>query len=120
MSSAGDAETGLAHPDLPYQSEFGSVNTNNTVGVSYYDSLQVVFNKRLRRGLEAQRAYTYGHSLDTSIGQLVAADCAGAPGMDIGVSSNTWGTITDHPALTFVTIFVANCPAQRPKIVTVW
>jgi hypothetical protein len=68
---------------------FGSVNTNNTVGVSHYDSLQVVANKRLSNGLEAQGAYTYGHSLGTPIGQLVGADCAGAPGMDTGVSSNT-------------------------------
>jgi hypothetical protein len=62
---------------------------NNTVGVSNYDSLQVVVNKRLSGGLEAQGAYTYGHSLDTPIGQLVGADCEGAPGMDTGVSSNT-------------------------------
>jgi len=68
---------------------FGSVNTNNTVGVSHYDSLQVVVNKRLSSGLEAQAAYTFAHSLDTPIGQLVAADCAGAPGMDTGVSANT-------------------------------
>jgi hypothetical protein len=59
------------------------------VGVSYYDSLQVVVNKRLSGGLEAQAAYTYGHSLDTPIGQLITADCGGAPGMDSGVSSNT-------------------------------
>jgi hypothetical protein len=68
---------------------FGSVTTNSTVGVSYYDSLQVVVNKRLSSGLEAQGAYTYGHSLGTPIGQVVGADCAGAPGMDTGVSSNT-------------------------------
>jgi len=49
----------------------------------------VVVNKRLSSGLQAQGAYTYGHSLDTPIGQLVGSDCAGAPGMDTGVSSNT-------------------------------
>jgi len=76
-------------PTCRINPNFGSVNTNNTVGVSHYDSLQVVVNKRLSNGLEAQGAYTYGHSLDTPIGQLVSADCAGAPGMDIGVSSNT-------------------------------
>jgi hypothetical protein len=75
-------------PTCRINPNFGSVNTNNTVGVSHYDSLQVVVNKRLSRGLEAQAAYTYSHSLDTPIGQLVAADCAGAPGMDTGVSSN--------------------------------
>jgi len=78
-----------AIPTCRINPNFGSVNTNNTVGVSYYDSLQAVLVKRLSGGLEAQGAYTYGHSLDTPIGQLVSADCAGAPGMDIGVSSNT-------------------------------
>jgi hypothetical protein len=76
-------------PTCRINPNFGSVNTNNTVGVSRYNSLQVVVNKRLSSGLEAQGAYTYGHSLDTPIGQLVGADCAGAPGMDTGVSSNT-------------------------------
>jgi hypothetical protein len=76
-------------PTCRINPNFGSVNTNNTVGVSYYDSLQVVVNKRLSSGLEAQGAYTYGHSLDTPMGQLVGADCEAAPGMDTGVSSDT-------------------------------
>jgi len=76
-------------PTCRINPNFGTVNTNNTVGVSHYDSLQAVVNKRLSSGLEAQGAYTYSHSLDTPIGQLVGADCAGAPGMDTGVSSNT-------------------------------
>jgi hypothetical protein len=78
-------------PTCRIDPNFGSVNTNNTVGISHYNSLQVVVNKRLRGGLEAQGAYTYGHSLDTPIGQLVSADCAGAPGMDTGVSSDARG-----------------------------
>jgi Carboxypeptidase regulatory-like domain len=76
-------------PTCRINPNFGAVNTNNPVGVSHYDSLQVVVSKRLSGGLEAQGAYTYGHSLDTPIGQLIASDCAGAPGMDNGVSSNT-------------------------------
>jgi hypothetical protein len=80
-------ETG-ATPTCRINPNFASVITNNTVGVSHYDSLQVVVNKRLSRGLEVQGAYTYGHSLDTPIGQLVNSDCAGAPGMDTGVSSD--------------------------------
>jgi Carboxypeptidase regulatory-like domain/TonB dependent receptor len=76
-------------PTCRINPNFASVNTNNTVGISHYDSLQVVLRKRLSSGLEAQGAYTYGHSLDTPIGQLISSDCAGAPGMDIGVSSNT-------------------------------
>jgi carboxypeptidase family protein/TonB-dependent receptor-like protein len=78
-----------AIPTCRINPNFGTVNTNNTVGVSYYDSLQVVLNKRLSKGLEAQGAYTYGHSLDTPIGQLITADCGGAPGMDSGESSDT-------------------------------
>jgi hypothetical protein len=78
-----------AIPTCRNNPNFGSVTTNSTVGVSHYDSLQVVVNQRLSSGLEAQGAYTYGHSLGTPIGQVVGADCAGAPGMDTGVSSNT-------------------------------
>jgi len=77
-----------AIPTCRINPNFGSFITNNTVGVSRYNSLQVVVNKRLSSGLEAQGAYTYGHSLDTPIGQLASADCAGAPGMDTGVSSD--------------------------------
>jgi hypothetical protein len=77
-----------AIPTCRINPNFGAVNTNNTVGISHYDSLQVVVSKRLSSGLEAHAAYTYGHSLDTPIGQLISADCAGAPGMDTGVSSN--------------------------------
>jgi Carboxypeptidase regulatory-like domain/TonB dependent receptor len=76
-------------PTCRINPNFASANTNNTVGASHYDSLQVVVSKRLSSGLEARGAYTYGHSLDTPIGQLIASDCAGAPGMDVGVSSNT-------------------------------
>lgn len=76
-------------PTCRINPNFGAVNTNNTVGVSHYDSLQVVVSKRLSDGLEAQGAYTYGHSLDTPTGQLISSNCAGAPGMDVGVSSNT-------------------------------
>lgn len=77
-----------AIPTCRIDPNFGSVNTNNTVGISRYNSLQAVLNKRLGSGLEAQGAYTYGHSLDTPIGQLVGSDCEGAPGMDTGISSD--------------------------------
>lgn len=76
-------------PTCRINPNFGAVNTDNTVGVSHYDSLQLVVSKRWSGGLEAQGAYTYGHSLDTPIGQLISSDCAGAPGMDAGVSSST-------------------------------
>jgi hypothetical protein len=76
-------------PTCRVNPNFGGVTTNNTVGVSRYDSLQIVVNKRLSAGLETQGAYTYGHSLDTPIGQVVGSDCSGAPGMDTGVSSDT-------------------------------
>jgi hypothetical protein len=80
-------ETG-AIPTCRINPNFASVITDNTIGVSHYDSLQVEVNKRLTGGLEAHGAYTYGHSLDTPLGQLVNSDCAGAPGMDTGVSSD--------------------------------
>jgi hypothetical protein len=77
-----------AIPTCRINPNFGSVITNNTIGVSHFDSLQVVINKRLSSGLEVQGAYTYGHALDTPIGQLANSDCGGAPGMDTGVSSD--------------------------------
>jgi len=52
-----------------------------TIGDSWYNALQVSVNKRLGRGLEFQASYTYSHSIDTTEGNLSAADCS-ASGMD--------------------------------------
>jgi hypothetical protein len=47
-----------------------------TAGDSWYNSLQVVLNKRLSHGLQFQSAYTWSKSLDTTQGQSYFADCA--------------------------------------------
>jgi hypothetical protein len=47
-----------------------------TGGDSWYNSLQVLLNKRLSHGLELQSAYTWGKSLDDTQGQFFFADCA--------------------------------------------
>jgi len=82
---------------------FWSVNTNNAVGVSYYDSFQVVVNKRLSSGLEAQGAYTM-----VILGYTDRATrrrrLRGRSGNGYRRDSNTRAYDTDHPALTFVII----------------
>jgi len=51
---------------------------------SWFDSLQVVLNKRLSRGLQLQGAYTWGKALDTTSGQQLGSDCS-ATGATSGV-----------------------------------
>jgi hypothetical protein len=67
---------------------FGSNTFDNTVGSSSFNALEVVVHKRLGHGLEFQNAYTYGKLLDTTEGQLYAADCNGATGMFTGIDPN--------------------------------
>jgi Carboxypeptidase regulatory-like domain len=43
---------------------FASVGTQNTVGVSSYNSLQASLNKRFSHGLQFQISYTYSHAID--------------------------------------------------------
>ena len=47
-----------------------------TGGDSWYNSLQVLLNKRLSHGLEFQSSYTWGKSLDDAQGQSFSSDCA--------------------------------------------
>ena len=72
---------------------FGTLVSDSTKGISNYNSLQVVVNKRLSSGLEAQAAYTYGHALSTATGQLSGINCV--TGMDAGVGPDEkltdWG-----------------------------
>jgi hypothetical protein len=49
-----------------------------TAAQSWYNSLQVVLNKRLGHGLQFQSAYTWSHSLDVAQGQGYSTDCSGA------------------------------------------
>ncbi|HWF37749.1 MAG TPA: TonB-dependent receptor [Candidatus Acidoferrales bacterium] len=65
---------------------FGSNTFDNTVGDSWFNALEVVVHKRLGHGLEFQNSYTYAKLLDTTEGQLYAADCNGATGMFTGLS----------------------------------
>jgi hypothetical protein len=53
---------------------FGDNTIIETVGDSWYNSLQVELTKRVTRGLEFQSAFTRGKSLDTGSGQQPASD----------------------------------------------
>jgi hypothetical protein len=55
-----------------------SVINYNTDAASWYNSLQVILNKRVGHGLEFVSAYTYGKLLDTWQGQGNSADCTSA------------------------------------------
>ena len=55
---------------------WGSFEEYTTVGDSWYNSLQVVVNKRVSRGLSFQAAYTLSKALDTTQGQMFGDDCA--------------------------------------------
>ena len=52
-----------------------------TTSQSWYNSLQVVVNKRLSHGLEFQNSYTYSRALDTTQGQMYASDCGATGGL---------------------------------------
>lgn len=67
---------------------FGANTFDTTAGDSNYNALQIVAHKRLGHGLEFQNAYTYAKALDTTEGQLFAADCNGATGMYTGTDPN--------------------------------
>jgi hypothetical protein len=58
--------------------------STGTTSKSWYNSLQVVVNKRLSRGLEFQTSYTYSKGLDTTQGQMFGSDC-GASGALSGI-----------------------------------
>jgi hypothetical protein len=58
--------------------------STGTTSQSWYNSLQVVVNKRLSRGLEFQTSYTYSKGLDTTQGQMFGSDC-GASGALSGI-----------------------------------
>ena len=55
---------------------WGSFEEYTTAGDSWYNSLQVVVNKRVSRGLSFQAAYTLSKALDTTQGQMFGDDCA--------------------------------------------
>jgi hypothetical protein len=57
---------------------YGDYTINTTTGDSYYNSLQVAFQKRVGHGLEFQSSYTYSKLLDTGEGQIPSADATAA------------------------------------------
>jgi hypothetical protein len=56
---------------------WGSYELYTAAAESWYNSLQVVVNKQVTRGLTFQAAYTYSHALDDTEGQMFGDDCAG-------------------------------------------
>jgi hypothetical protein len=61
--------------------DWSSAILTTTGSNAWYNSLQVVANKRLSRGLQFQSAYTYSHALDTTSGQMYASDCGASGGL---------------------------------------
>lgn len=59
---------------------WGSVNYETTNSDSWFNSLQVLLNKRVSHGVEFQGSYTYGKVLDDFQGQQGAAECTTAGG----------------------------------------
>lgn len=57
---------------------YGDYTLNTTAADSYYNSLQVGFQKRVSHGLEFQSSYTYSKLLDTGQGQIPSADATAA------------------------------------------
>jgi hypothetical protein len=51
---------------LPYPQYNGVTQSNNPVGFSFYNAVQVTFRKRLTSGLEGQASYTFSTSIDDS------------------------------------------------------
>ncbi len=71
-------------PSCRMNPNFDAMQFVQTSGDSYYNSLQVVVNKRLGYGLELQSAYTYAQNLDTTQANMDGNDCGsgGATGFD--------------------------------------
>ena len=74
----------IIHPSCRMNPNFDAMQLVQTSGDSYYNSLQVVVNKRLSHGLELQSAYTYAQNLDTTQANMDGNDCGsgGATGFD--------------------------------------
>jgi len=78
---------------------FGSsVIDINTLGRSWYNSLQVLLRKRLAHGLEFQSSYTFSKTLDTTQGQMNVADCSATGNMQ---SQNPYDLLLDKGPACF-------------------
>jgi hypothetical protein len=82
--SAGVVNCANVVPSCRMNPNFDAMQLVQTSGDSYYNSLQVVLNKRLGHGLELQSSYTYGQNLDTTQANMDGNDCGsgGATGFD--------------------------------------
>jgi hypothetical protein len=82
--SAGVVSCANVVPSCRMNPNFDAMQFVQTTGDSYYNSLQVVVNKRLGHGLELQSAYTYAQNLDTTQANMDGNDCGsgGATGFD--------------------------------------
>ena len=59
---------GCGFPSFPYAAPFQSVDTNNSIGATRYDSLQVkAETKSTRHGLYALLGYTYSRNFDSGL-----------------------------------------------------
>src|SRR6202043_289925 len=66
---------------------WGSWELYATGASSWYNSLQIVANKRLAHGLQFQASYTFSKALDTTQGQMFGVDCANS-----AIGNNPWNT----------------------------
>jgi len=69
---------------------WGSWELYATGSNSWYNSLQVVVNKRLSHGLQFQATYTFSKALDTTQGQMFGDDCANS-----AIGNFPWNTKLD-------------------------
>ena len=69
---------------------WGSWELYATGSNSWYNSLQIVANKRLAHGLQFQATYTFSKALDTTQGQMFGDDCANS-----AIGNFPWNTKLD-------------------------
>jgi hypothetical protein len=71
-------------PSCRNNPNFAGTQFVTTSGDAWYNSLQVVLNKRLSRGLEFTSSYTWAKNLDTTTANMDGNDCGsgGATGFD--------------------------------------
>ncbi len=67
---------------------FGGIANDQTTGISNYNSLQVVFNRRMSHGLELDATFTWSHSMDNGSG----FENSGFGGGGVGGFGNLRGT----------------------------
>jgi TonB dependent receptor len=68
--------TGQAIIQRQFGNRFAEVDYKTSGGTDHYDSLQVTFNRRFRRGLTLASQYTWGHSIGDSDGSNEARTAA--------------------------------------------